>query len=273
MRNILNFILIISTVLLLTCSIPQAQAEPTTQVKVVKYDLEGAVLAETTVDYRWMEENLPVQGDGIIHYYHQGPVFEGNKWDPNETVNFKDKGAVKGTALQNLCDLVGGMAPGDEVMIHAVDGYHLEFGYQNVYQPEPRQGPIVLCWYCGQDGEGSGEMQGEGYPSYYYAGMRTVFFADNSTNTQGKHVFGNWDMHECLPEKSHHFYDLYPSTNGFSVKWVDEIRVYVGGYAGGEEVPAKSASSDTSKETPGPGAMLALVGLSLAAAHACKRGG
>jgi hypothetical protein len=46
-----------------------------------------------------MEANLPVQGDGATHYYHQGPVFEGDKWDPEETANLKDKGAVMGAAF------------------------------------------------------------------------------------------------------------------------------------------------------------------------------
>ncbi|HON41032.1 MAG TPA: argininosuccinate synthase, partial [Methanoculleus sp.] len=57
-------------------------AAPTTELRIVKIGADGVtVLNETTVDYRWMEENLPVLGDGVTHYYHQGPVFEGDKWD------------------------------------------------------------------------------------------------------------------------------------------------------------------------------------------------
>lgn len=263
----------ISLLLLLVFATGFAHADPTTEVHVIKYAPDGTVLNETTVTYQWIEENLPVQGDGVTHYYHQGPVFEGDKWDPNETTNFKDKGAVMGTNIKDLCDLVGGMSPGDEVMIHAPDGYHIEFGYTNVYEPQLRQGPIVLCWHCSEDIKEIGERQGEGYPPDYYTGMRLVFFADDSTNPDGKHVFGNWDMHECLPEQCYHFYELYPSTNGFSVKWVDELRIYGGGYTGEHGDPAKSMPTTTpaSRSIPGFELVFALVGLVVVAFALLRR--
>jgi PGF-CTERM protein len=254
---------VISLLLLLVCATCIVHAEPTTEVHVIKYAEDGTIVNETTVTYQWLEEHLPVYGDGSTHYYHQGPVFEGDKWDPNETTNFKDKGAVKGTAIRDLCKLVGGMSCADEVMIHAVDGYHVEFCYETIYEPQSRQGPLMLCWYCGKD-TSMGERQGYGYPPDYSMGMRLVFFADNSTNSEGKHVFGNWDMHECLPEKRHHFYDLYPSTNGFSVKWVDEVRVYTTGYTGEHGDPAKAIPTPTTKSIPGFEVIAALTGLLLA---------
>ncbi len=231
-----------------------ASAAPTTEVHVVKITADGqTVINETTVDYRWMETNLPVLGDGVTHYYHQGPVFEGDKWDPNETVNFKDRGAVKGTDIRDLAELVGGAEPGDEIMVRAADGYHVEFAYRNVYTPDPRQGPIGICWYNGAE-TGAGERQGCGYVPDYYTGMRLVFFADNSTNAEGLHVYGNWDMHETLPESAQHFYDLYPSTGGLTVKWIDEVRVYTGGFhgergalAGSLDGPAAEATTDPAK--------------------------
>ncbi|MDD4254148.1 MAG: argininosuccinate synthase [Methanofollis sp.] len=239
--------------LLLCACIAGAQAAPTTSVHVVKFADDGTtVLNETTVDYRWMEANLPVLGDGTTHYYHQGPVFSEDKeaqWDRNETTNFKDRGAVKGTNVADLCDLVGGMQPGDEVMVKAGDGYHIEFGYKNVYEPEPRQGPIGVCWYNGEDAA-VGERQGVGYPPDYHVGMRLVLFADNSTNPEGKHVFGNQDMRECFPpERLHLFDDLYPSTSGYTVKWIDEVRVYEGGYSGAKNVPVKSLQGSAAVET------------------------
>ena len=45
------------------------------------------------------------------------------------------------------------ISPGDEIMVKAVDGYHVEFPYENVYEPDPRQGPIGVCWYNGGDPE------------------------------------------------------------------------------------------------------------------------
>lgn len=219
-------------------------AAPSTAVHVVKYAADGTtVLNETTVTYQWMEANLPVQGDGKTHYYHQGPVFVNDKegqWDINETTNFKDEGAVKGTDVKDLCNLVGGMDAGDEVMIKAPDGYHIEFGYENVYTPQTRQGPIVVCWYNGEE-TSVGERQGVGYPPAYFTGMRLVFFADTSVNKDGKHVFGNNDMRTVMPPATIHlFEDLYPSTSGYTVKWIDEVRVYTGGYHGTKGVLSKS---------------------------------
>jgi hypothetical protein len=203
-------------------------ADPTTEIHVVKYASDGTtVVNETTVAYQWMEANLPVQGDGVTHYYAQGPVFNESmdKWDPEETTNFKDKGAVRGTDIADLCDLVGGMELNDTVTICAVDGYCLNFSYENVYQPQDRQGPIVLSWYSVEDGT-LGPNQEAGYPPRYFEAMQLVFMP-KTTNSEGLYVFGNWDMHECLPEEAQHFYgELYPSTNGLSVKWISEIYIY-----------------------------------------------
>jgi hypothetical protein len=239
----------IIAVILLCGLVNVACAAPSTAIHVVKYATDGTtVLNETTVTYQWMEANLPVQGDGKTHYYHQGPVFVDDKegqGDVNETTNFKDEGAVKGTDVKDLCNLVGGMNAGDEVMIKAPDGYHIEFGYENVYNPHPRQGPIVVCWYNGEE-TSVGERQGTGYPPAYFTGMRLVFFADTSINKEGKHVFGNSDMRTVMPPATIHLFDdLYPSTSGYTVKWIDEVKVYTGGYHGTKGALAKSLEDKT----------------------------
>ncbi len=260
---------ILAVAVLILTAAGAASAAPTTEIHVVKFAADQTtILNETTVDYRWMEENLPVLGDGVTHYYHQGPVFEGDKWDPDETTNFKDRGAVKGTDIRDLADLAGGAAPGDEVMVKAADGYHVEFTYENVYEPDPRQGSIGITWYNG-DETGAGERQGTGYVPEFYNGMRLTFFADNSTNAEGLHVYGNWDMHETLPEAAQHFYDLLPSTSGLSVKWVDEVRVYEGGYQGEKGALVKSlqdesaaAAAPATTEAPlSPLSLLGAIGL------------
>lgn len=246
--------IILLTLLAVFCLVSAAAAGPsgaTTELHLLRIAENGTVLEEKTIDYQWMEANLPVQGDGSTHYYHQGPVFtdelEG-RWDVNETWNFKDRGAVKGTAVKDLCDLIGGMTENDDVMIVAVDGYHVEYGYSTIYEPPARQGPATVCWYVGEDVSGVGERQGVGYPGKegYFLGMRLVFLADDSVNPEGLHVFGNNDMRETLPEKSVYFYEgLYPSTSGLTVKWVSEIRVYEGGYTGETGVLAKSMTTQT----------------------------
>ena len=251
-----NLFLLFSFLLFTALLAVSASAAPTTGLRVALYAPDGTtVLNETFVSIAWMEQNLPVQGDGMTHYYHQGPVFVDDKegqWDPEETANFKDMGAVKGTAVRDLCDLVGGVAPGDEVMVKATDGYHVEFFRGNIYEPAPRQGNITLCWYNGEESS-VGERQGTGYPPSYNVGMRLVFFADNSTNSAGKHVFGNQDMRAVMPaETIHLFDDLYPSTSGYTVKWVDEVRVYQDGYQGSSDILPKSYESKIDETYPAP---------------------
>ncbi|MDV4343385.1 PEGA domain-containing protein [Methanoculleus sp. YWC-01] len=192
----------------------------TTELHVVRHAADGVtVLEETTVDYTWLEQNLPVQGDGRTHYYHQGPVFEGDPWNPEEDVNVieKDMGAVKGTDLADICDLVGGMREGETVRIRAADGMSREFPYRNVYEPEPRQGPMVITWYKAD----------EGYVPDYYSGMRLVFFADTSSNPDGLHAFGVWDMHECFDSDYWYFFQPgLPTTTGLSVQYVSDVIIY-----------------------------------------------
>ncbi len=246
--------IILLTLLAVFCLVSVAAAGPlgaTTELHLIRIAENGTILEQQTVSYQWMEANLPVQGDGVTHYYHQGPVFTDDpeaRWDVNETGSFKDRGAVKGTDVKDLCDLIGGMTEGDDVMIVAVDGYHVEYGYSTIYEPPARQGPATVCWYVGEDVSGVGERQGVGYPGKdgYYLGMRLVFLADDSVNLGGLHVFGNNDMREALPEKSVYFYEgLYPSTSGLTVKWVNEIRVYEGGYTGETGALAKSMTTQT----------------------------
>ena len=78
----------------------------TTTVHIVRYANDGTTaLNETNVTYQWMRDNLPVLGDGVTHYYHQGAVFHGStedeRWNPEEDDNVlsKDMGAVKGPNL------------------------------------------------------------------------------------------------------------------------------------------------------------------------------
>ncbi|QYZ78492.1 argininosuccinate synthase [Methanofollis formosanus] len=212
---------------LLVFMIPAAAA--TTEVHVVKYAPDGkTVLDERTVDYIWMEKNLPVLGDGVTHYYHQGPTFnESDKWDPAEyqNVDTRDYGAVKGTAVSALCDLVGGMAPGDILKVKAEDGFYKKFSYESVYEENPQKGTMGLAWYVGEDSL-TGDPQGSGYVPDYYDGMRLIFFADTSTNPWGWHVFGDNDMKETLPEDEWHFFSGdWPSTSGLSVKQVGELAI------------------------------------------------
>ena len=237
----------------------------TTELQIVRYAADGAtVLTETTVSYEWMEANLPVHGDGVTHYYHQGPVFEGDMWDPSRTVNLKDKGAVRGTAVRDLCELVGGMAPGEEARLVAVDGWSTAFAYENIYEPLERQGPIVLAWYNGAE-PASGERYGTGYPGLggYHTAMQIVFVS-GTPNEAGQYVFGNDDMRVCLPEERYqHYYQGLPSTNGLSGKWISQLIIYsqeeappgaVASQAEAVEEPPEAAERPAGQEVSTPGA-------------------
>ena len=215
-------------------------ATPTTSVHIVKYAEDGiTVIEEVTKTYEELESSLPVQGDGVTHYYTQGPTFDpDNLWDPDETLNLKDKGALMGTDVKDLCDLVGGMGENDTVTIRASDGYGNDiFPYANVYTPDPRQGKMVICWYNGNViDEDSGEELFPGYVPDYEKGMLLAFFTTVPTTTgpnTGKLVFGHQDMKDCFPASNYHWYSDggidYPSTNGAYYKWVSEIKIYTNG--------------------------------------------
>jgi DMSO/TMAO reductase YedYZ molybdopterin-dependent catalytic subunit len=194
-------------------------ALPIPQLHIVKYGPDRTtVIQERTIDYRWMEQNLPVIGDGQKIYRFEGVTFNPNDlWDPEEKcpAGFKISNAVKGTRLSDLCDLVGGMGAGTEVVLVASDGYETRLPYSSVY-PDPsvraRQGDAILAWWA--DGK---------YVPYYDEGMRLFFTPEDG-------IYGQWDMHETLPEKYWHYYYSdgirYPSCAGLSAKWVTEIRVY-----------------------------------------------
>ncbi|MBT8508668.1 hypothetical protein AZH53_09650 [Methanomicrobiaceae archaeon CYW5] len=218
---------------------PASAANATTELTITKLASDGStVLAQQTVDIPWMEANLPVYGDGITHYYHQGPVFKDDsddaieqalRWNPEEDANVldKDMGAVKGTNLKDLCDLVGGMNDGEEVLVVAEDGLSKAFEWENVYNYTSREGPMVVTWYC--DGLAT---YPDPYPSEtgYWEGMRLVWFADNATNPFGVHAFGNYDWYLAADDDYWYYYyasptEKYPTTTGLSVKWVAEITI------------------------------------------------
>ena len=160
-------------------------AGATTTVHLIRYGDDGfTVLAEKTVDHKWMKENLTVYGDGVTHCsYRRGLFLREMCMNTGETVNLKDKGAVKGSNVRDLCDLVGGMVPGGELVIRAIDGYEIKLAYTNVYEPLDIQGPAVLCWYKSED-VGASEDHGFGYPGNdtYSSALQIVFMAETKNS-------------------------------------------------------------------------------------------
>jgi len=188
-------------------------------VTIRRYAADGqTVLNETTVDTAYMEANLPVLGNETVPYRIQGPTFDKNDlWNPAEDKNpAKVEDTVLGTAIRDLCDLVGGMNPGDRVLLSASDGYTTELQYENIYAPLPEQGEAVLSWWSAR----------EGYAPDYSDGPRLFFLAPD-------HVFGNENMQNCLAEESWVYYWTggvqYPSAAGTSVRGVDHLSILPAG--------------------------------------------
>jgi PKD repeat protein len=253
-------------------------AAGTTEIRIARYASDNrTVLDEMTVDYLWMKENLPIYGDGRTHYYHQGPVLEEHwnnahpdeeydPWDPAEDVlgsilQKGDLGAVMGTGVTDLCDLIGGAKTGDRIAVKSRDGWRKTYPYEYFYRPDPRQGPAVIAWFNGD--EAPGDRQGVGYPdTCYTSGMRLIFFADTSKNPWGWHVFGVTDMKECWAEEYWNYGAQYPSAVGASGKWVSEIGIYtnqmppvpVAGFEANvtaDRMPLAVKFNDTSTAHPG----------------------
>jgi DMSO/TMAO reductase YedYZ molybdopterin-dependent catalytic subunit len=196
-----------------------ADPPPTTSITVTKYAADGTTVLDRKILGLADLQAMNVQGDGITHYYTQGPTFDpDNLWDPAETENLKDKGAVRGTDVKDLCNLVGGAVSGDIVKIKGSDGYNDRFRYEDIYNPEPAQGKFVICW----------EQNGVTVPSYL-EGMQLVFFSQ-TTNAAGRYVFGHEDMRNTLPAANWHYnWDdgiQYPSANGLSIKWISQISIF-----------------------------------------------
>jgi PGF-pre-PGF domain-containing protein len=187
-------------------------------LQIIKYGADGTtIVAEKTLNYTWMQENLKVYGDGETVYRFQGPTFDPDDlWNPEQNKNVdpgKVYGAVKGTSIKDLCDLVGGMEPGTEITLEAGDGYQTKMNYNNVYAPLDQQGTAVLAWY----------KKDEGYVPDYGNGYRLFFITPDT-------VFGNEDMRVSFAPQYHHFYFdsgiKYPSAGGLSARNIATIKIY-----------------------------------------------
>ena len=243
MKSGLGILLIIGMLLAMLPTIlfpTTADAAGTGNVTIIKLASDGTtVLAQKTVSYQEMMAQaygLPILGDGVTHYYHQGPVFIDNanetleqilRWNAAEDTNVdtKDMGALRGTNIKDLCDLVGGMSAGEQLKVKSSDGWSKMFAYKNVYEYSSREGPMVLCW----------EKNGTYPDTGYVDGMRLVWFADTSTNTLGPggtgiHAFGNWDWHEAADSQYWYYYmsggENYPTTTGISGQIVNQLIIY-----------------------------------------------
>jgi hypothetical protein len=216
------FLILLTFILIVPPSIP-ALAAGTTSLTITKYAGNGStILDQVIINYQEMRDSLPVVGDGITHYYHQGPTFDtGNFWDLDEIINIdsRDMGAARGTDIRDLLALVGGAPAGSEIEVRAIDDFSKRFAADDLDSMENIT--LVVAW--------DNPTYGGEVPDYD-KGMRLIFF-DSNTNAEEKHVFGNWDMHETLQETYWYYYYsggvYYPSSSGLSVQYVNAINIYI----------------------------------------------
>jgi hypothetical protein len=221
-RALSCFLILLTFILIVLPSIP-ALAAGTTSLTITKYAGDGSTIVDqVTISYQEMRDSLPVVGDGITHYYYQGPTFDtSNFWDPDEIINIdsRDMGAARGTDIRDLLALVGGAPADSEIEVRAIDNFSKRFAADDLNSMEDIK-PVIV-W--------DNPTYGGEVPDYD-SGMRLIFF-DSNTNAEEEHVFGNWDMHETLQETYWHYYYsggvYYPSSSGLSVQYVNAINIYI----------------------------------------------
>ncbi len=218
----------IAFILIAVLIIAPAMGVATTEVQIIRYANDGTtIINQTTKDYLWMQANLPIYGDDVTEWYLQGPVYPTygpDRWNPAEDLNLKNWGRNKGTNVKDLCDLVGGMEEGETVRILANDNIGKTFPYGNVYNPDPRQGRMMVAWWYNDT-----------YVPTFENGIRLIFLTDTSTNPNNYHCYGVWDMNQTLLPSTYQYFNydnsfggdpLYPSTSGLSVKYINRILIY-----------------------------------------------
>ncbi|WP_265581117.1 NosD domain-containing protein [Methanofollis aquaemaris] len=181
-------------------------------IEIIRYAPDGVTVEEKkTVTIRWMQRHLPVLGgeEGTMLRF-QGPSFDKNDpWNPAENLNLgKVNNTVKGTALADLCDLVGGVYEDGEIQFTGRDNYPGVIPSSVVLAPHERQGPAIIAWWDAEAGE---------YPEWKW-GPQLFFFTPDG-------VFGNEDMRICFPEAYHHYWTDWPSAAGISVKKIVTIEI------------------------------------------------
>jgi len=198
-------------------------SEQSPTITIEKYGEDGSIIASETVEWFDIIANpakFPViGGDNGTQHTFQGLVFEedgekigeGVGWDLEEKYligNYKIDNVVKGTAVRDLTDLVGGMGPNDEIkFVCTLDGWTNTLDYSSIYEPHPRLGTVFLAWYA----------DGKVIPEYSQ-GPRLFFTSDDNK-------FSHADMYESINPLYWHYNSGRASAPGLSAQMVDLIKI------------------------------------------------
>lgn len=170
---------------------------------------DGLQVEPVKIDVPSRSDELVVngkKGDVIISQQEldEMAVLEGELSFENQFGNFKGKGVYRAVPIRDLVEKVGGMEPGDNLMVYALDGYSQIFAYENVY-PEScgwteRQGEMALAI----------EYNNTSVPEWP-DGYRIAFFPED----------GVYDNEDCsLTSAPGQGWHLYQSAGG---RWVRNV--------------------------------------------------
>ncbi|MGE5592407.1 MAG: metallophosphoesterase [Betaproteobacteria bacterium] len=133
------------------------------------------------------------------------PSVEATSAFENQFGNVSGGGTYKGVLMATLLDQVGGVRPGQTLVVRCSDGYSQEFGYENVHVSKDWakvQGPMVLAY------EKDGKM-----PPEWGEGPRLIFAPPDG-------VYGNDDCRlTSLPGQG---WNVYKSAGG---RWARNVSV------------------------------------------------
>jgi hypothetical protein len=190
----------------------------TTSLTVTKYaDNNYAQSVDSeTLTVAQLQALSSVYSNGPV--YMQGPTFDSNDPWGDGGQNMIDYYEHNGTPVSDITDLVGGMSDGDELKIQASDGFSSYFGYDNVYEPDARQGDMIVAWWDSEMGF---------VPDYTY-GMRIFFYTPPETYGVADSLnLTLRDMEASFDPWYRHNYSLtWPSAKGLSAKYVQYLKIY-----------------------------------------------
>jgi len=136
-------------------------------------------------------------------------VISGQSCFQNIYGNFRGEGTYRGVPVSRLVEAVGGMEPGDQLLVYSGDGYVQAYAYENVY-------PREAGWY-GYQGDMILAIEYNGTtPPEWEDGYRIVFLPEDG-------VYDNSDCeHSSAPGQGWH---LYQSAGSRWVRMVTRLEV------------------------------------------------
>ncbi len=181
-----------------------------TLVQVHKDDVK---VEAVRVDVDYEEPRIKVISEGEEREFTLGelsllPPVESHSSFENQFGNLRGQGLYVGVPISTLLDHVGGIQPGQTLVVTCSDGYSQEFSYDNVH-PSPEWAEIQGTMLIAYEKDGAA-------PPDWQEGPRLVFAPPDG-------IYGNDDCAQTSsPGQGWH---VYKSAGGRWARFVSEIRV------------------------------------------------